>query len=147
MTIVKLKGDRYLFEGARSPVPKSSGKQIMTYLLDRDQEQREEQYQAIEDIYLEGITDGANGRLPSQSEIIYLQGYCEGMRQGRADKGYEITVSASQLQSELFAMEEQEYPLLCGQCAHLINGRCGIKSVVRNSNQYACDRILVDTPF
>ncbi|MGL4618722.1 MAG: hypothetical protein ACRCZS_06635 [Chroococcidiopsis sp.] len=118
----------------------------MTYLLDRDQEQRERDYQAIEDIYLEGVTDGTNGRLPAMSEIIYLQGYCKGMEQSRADIGLQITVSASSLQSEMFEVET-EYPLLCGQCAHLINGRCGIKGASRNSSQYACEEVLVNTPF
>ena len=118
----------------------------MTYLLDRDQEQIEASYQAMEEVYLEGVTDGANGKLPAMSEIIYLQGYRQGMEQARADIGLKITVSVQQLQAEMFEVES-ECPLLCGQCAHLINGRCGIKSVTRNSNQYACDRILVDSPF
>jgi hypothetical protein len=119
----------------------------MTYLLDRDQEQRSEQYQAIEDIYLEGITDGANGKLPAMSEIIYLQGYCQGMTQARAEIGLKITVSAQQLQSELFAMENKEYPLLCGQCQYLNNRTCTIKGIKRDQSNFACDRVVIDSPF
>ena len=52
----------------------------MTYLLDRDQEQRVEAYEAIEAIYLEGIGDAADGRLPAMAEVIYIQGYVQGMR-------------------------------------------------------------------
>ncbi len=52
----------------------------MTYLLDRDQEQQRIQDEAVEEIYLSGIGDGFDGRLPAMSEIIYLQGYCVGMQ-------------------------------------------------------------------
>lgn len=122
----------------RSSVPKSSGKQIMTYLLDRDQAQRLEQDEAIEEIYLSGITDAADGRLPAMAEIIYLQGFCEGMRQFR------MQVRLAPLP---IATETQEFPLLCGQCTYLNNGKCAIKSVVRNSSNYACERVVVDCPF
>jgi len=44
----------------------------MTYCTDRDQEQRLESYETIEAIYLEGITDAADGRIPAIAEIIYL---------------------------------------------------------------------------
>ena len=118
----------------------------MTYLLDRDQENRLIQDQCIEEIYLDGITDGADGRLPAMSEIVYLQGYCKGMEQARADMGLKITVKAQQLQSEMFG-SQTEFPLLCGQCQYLNNGKCSIKDIDRNSSQYACDRVVVDSPF
>ncbi|MGL5926714.1 hypothetical protein [Chroococcidiopsis sp.] len=114
----------------------------MNISIDFDQEQRAASYEAIEEIYLEGISDGFAGRLPAMAEIIYLQGYCEGMRQGRAEIGINITVTPEQLSTELV-----DLPLLCGQCAHLINGKCRIKDIARNSDMYACDRVLVDSPF
>ena len=110
----------------------------MTYLLDRDQAQRQQQDEAIEAIYLEGVSDAADGRLPAMPDLIYLQGFCEGMRQLR------MQVRLAPIPA---ATEVQEYPLLCGQCTYLNNGRCKIKSVVRNSSNYACDRLKVDCPF
>ena len=110
----------------------------MTYCTDRDQEQRLEQYAAIEEIYLEGISDAADSRLPAMAEIIYLQGYAEGMRQLRMQV---------RLAPQPVATEVKEYPLLCGQCTYLNNGKCGIKSIARNSANYACDLISVDCPF
>lgn len=109
----------------------------MTYLLDRDQDQRLEQDAIIEQIYIEGVTDAANGRLPVMAEIIYLQGYCEGMKHLKVVELFPI---ASQ-------EEQTELPLLCGQCQHLNNGKCGIKGITRNGNQYACPSISVDCPF
>lgn len=106
----------------------------MTYCADRDQDQRLEQYAAIEEIYLSGISDAADGRFPQMSEICYLQGYVQGMRDYPR-----VEV--------LPALITEEYPLLCHQCAYLNNGLCGIKGITRNGNQYACDRISVDCPF
>lgn len=110
----------------------------MTYCADRDQEQRLEQYTVIEEIYLEGISDAADGRLPAMAEIIYLQGYAEGMRQLRM---------IVRLTPQPVATEVKEYPLLCGQCTYLNNGKCGIKSIARSSTNYACDRVVIDSPF
>lgn len=109
----------------------------MTYLLDLDQEQRLEQYAAIEEIYLESITDAADGRLPAMAEILYLQGYCQGMRDYPRR---EVTLP-------VINQEIKEYPLVCHQCQHLNNGICSLKSIPRKSNSYACDRISVDCPF
>ncbi|PSB28686.1 hypothetical protein [Chlorogloea sp. CCALA 695] len=131
-----LKGDRYLFEGQRSPVP-YSGKQIMTYCTDKDQDFRLEQYAAIEEIYLSGITDAADGRFPQMSELCYLQGYVQGMRD----------YPRREVLLPVINTEVQEYPLLCSQCSYLNNGKCEIKSIARNGNQYACDRIVIYSPF
>lgn len=109
----------------------------MTYCIDRDQDQRQEQYEAVEEIYLSGISDAADGRFPQMSEIIYLQGYCQGMRDYPRR---EVTLP-------VINQEIKEYPLVCHQCAYLNNGKCGIKGITRNSNSYACDRISVDCPF
>ena len=109
----------------------------MTYCTDRDQEQRLEQYEAIEEIYLSGISDAADGRFPQMAEIIYLQGYCQGMRD----------YPRREVVLPVINTESKEYPLVCGQCAYLNNGKCAIKGVARNSNSYACDRIKVDCPF
>ena len=119
----------------------------MSYCTEIDQEQRLASYQAIEDIYLEGVTDGADGHLPAMSEIVYLQGYCVGMEQGRKELKLKMQVSAKQVQSEMFAVEPKEYPLTCGQCQYLNDGICAIKATPRISANYACDRILVDSPF
>ena len=108
----------------------------MTYLLDLDQDQRTEQYAAIEEIYLSGISDAADGRLPVMAELTYLQGYCQGMRDYPRREVVLPVINT-----------EKEYPLLCHQCAYLNNGKCGIKGITRNGNQYACDRISVDCPF
>lgn len=109
----------------------------MTYCTDRDQDQRLEQYAAIEEIYLSGITDAVDGRFPQMSEVIYFQGYCQGMRD----------YPRREVQLPVINTETQEFPLLCHQCAYLNNGICGIKGITRNGNQYACDRISVDCPF
>jgi hypothetical protein len=109
----------------------------MTYCTDIDQEQRQEQYAAIEEIYLSGIGDAAAGLFPQQAELTYLQGYCQGMRDYPRR---EVTLP-------VINTESKEYPLLCGQCQHLNNGKCGIKSITRNGNQYACFSISVDSPF
>lgn len=110
----------------------------MTYCADRDQDQRLESYETIEEIYLSGIGDAADGRLPAMAEVIYLQGFCEGMRQFR------MQVRLAPLP---VATETQESPLLCGQCHYLNNGKCAIKGTARSSTNYACDRVVVDTPF
>jgi hypothetical protein len=107
----------------------------MTYCADRDQDQRLESYETIEEIYLSGITDAADGRLPARAKILYFQGYCQGMR------------DYPRVEVLLPVLTTVEYPLLCHQCAYLNNGICGIKEITRNGNQYACDRISVDCPF
>ena len=107
----------------------------MTYLLDLDQDQRLESYEAIEAIYLEGITDAADGRLPVMAEITYLQAYVQGMR------------DYPRVEVLLPVLTTVEYPLLCHQCAYLNNGICSLKSIPRKSNSYACDRVSVDCPF
>ena len=109
----------------------------MTHLLDRDQDQRLEQYAAIEKIYLSGITDVADGRFPQMSEICYLQGYVQGMR----------NYPRREVLLPVINTDECEFPLVCHQCQHLNNGICSIKSIPRNSNSYACDLISVDCPF
>lgn len=115
----------------------------MTHQLDRNQELRSSQ----DEVYMSGVADAANGCLPTMSEIVYLNGYCKGMEQIRAEVGLKITVSAAQLQSELFTYEDEEYPLLCNQCTYLIGKTCALKATTRNGNQYACDQILVDSHF
>lgn len=105
--------------------------------IDLDQAQRQQQDEAIEAIYLEGVTDAANGRLPVMAEISYLQGYIKGMKQPKVVTLFPITSQE----------EQSELPLVCGQCAYLNNGKCAIKEVTRNSNSYACDRLKVDCPF
>jgi hypothetical protein len=110
----------------------------MTYCTDRDQDQRLESYEAVEAIYLEGIGDAADGRLPAMAEIIYLQGFCEGMRQLRM----QVRLAPIPVATEI-----KEYPLLCGQCTYLNNSKCEIKSIERRSTNYACDRVVVDTSF
>ena len=109
----------------------------MTYCADRDQEQRLESYEAIEAIYLEGIGDAADGRMPAMAEVTYIQGYVQGMRDYPRRKVILPVINA----------ETQEFPLLCGQCHYLNNGKCGIKGIIRNGNQYACPSISVDCPF
>ena len=110
----------------------------MTYLLDRDQEQREEAYAASEAIHLEGIGDALNGCLPAMPNVAYLEGFCEGMRQLRMQV---------RLTPQPVATEIKEYPLLCGQCTYLNNGKCAIKGTARSSSNYACDCVVIDSPF
>ncbi len=109
----------------------------MTYGLNLDQEQRQEQYAAIEEIYLSGIGDAADGRFPQMSEICYLQGYCQGMRD----------YPRREVMLPVINTQASESPLLCAQCNFLSNGRCTIKGVTRNANNFACDRVVVDCPF
>jgi hypothetical protein len=109
----------------------------MTYLLDLDQDQRQEQYAAIEEIYLSGIGDAAAGLFPQQAEILYLQGFAQGMRDYPR---HEIVLP-------VINAESKEFPLLCHQCEHLNDGICAIKGTARNSSNFACDRIKVDCPF
>lgn len=118
----------------------------MTYCIDQDQENRLIQDACIEEIYLDGVADGCNGRLPIMADITYLQGYCKGMTETRAEIGLKITVSPEQLQSEMW-IAQSETPLLCGQCVHLNNRRCTIKDIVRDQSQYACPQVSVDCPF
>jgi hypothetical protein len=109
----------------------------MTYCTDLDQDQRLEQYEAIEAIYLKGITDAADGRLPAMAEVIYIQGYVQGMRD----------YPRREVMLPVINADAKEFPLLCHQCTYLNNGICSIKSIPRNGNSYACDRINVDCPF
>jgi hypothetical protein len=109
----------------------------MTYLLDRDQEQQRIQDEAIEEIYLSGITDAADGCFPQMSEVVYLQGYCQGMRD----------YPRREVKLPVINAQVSESPLLCGQCNFLSNGRCTIKGLTRNANNFACDRINIDCPF
>ena len=110
---------------------------MFAQFVDFEQEQRLAQDEAFEEIYLSGIGDAADGRFPAMAEITYLQGFCEGMKQ--------LKISNSAVVS--FQEEQVELPLVCGQCSYLNNGKCGIKSISRNSNQYACPSISVDCPF
>ncbi|WP_009630058.1 hypothetical protein [Synechocystis sp. PCC 7509] len=109
----------------------------MTYCTDLDQDQRLAQDQIIEEIYISGITDAADGRLPQMSEICYLQGFVQGMRDYPRREPVLPVINT----------ESKEFPLVCHQCAHLNNGICGIKGITRNSYAYACDRVVVDCPF
>lgn len=112
----------------------------MTYLLDRDQERIEEQYNTIEQLHLEGIGDALDGRLPQQAQVPYLEGYCEGMRLNAERLPRTVVLP-------VLTKEIKDYPLVCGQCAHLRQGVCAIKSVRRSADKYACDRVLVDSVF
>lgn len=109
----------------------------MNISIDFDQEQRLASYEAIEEIYLSGITDAADGRLPQMSEVIYIQGFVQGMRDYPRREPVLPVINT----------ESKEFPLLCHQCHYLNNGVCGIKGITRNGNQYACDRVSVDCPF
>jgi len=111
----------------------------MTYTaaLQQDQQRIEAQYETIEEIYLSGISDAADGRLPAMAEVIYIQGYVQGMRD----------YPRREVLLPVINQEIKEYPLVCHQCQHLNNGICSVKSIPRSSNSYACDRISVDCPF
>jgi hypothetical protein len=80
---------------------------IMIHFFDRDQDQRLQQDKKIEEIYLEGVEDGTDGRLPAMPDLNYLQGYCEGMRQLRM----QIRLAPLPEQTEF-----KEFSLLCTQC-------------------------------
>ncbi len=109
----------------------------MPHLLDRDQAQRLASYEAIEEIYLSGIGDDLDGRLPMMAEITYLQGYCVGMQQLKTTD-FRLTITP---------IEQTESPLVCGQCSFFYNDECTVKQTTRNSNQYACSSINIDCPF
>lgn len=109
----------------------------MSYCIDRDQDQRLEQDECIEEIYLSGISDAADGIFPQMAELVYLQGYAKGM------KDY----PRREVVLPVINRDEQNYPLVCGQCAYLANGICGVNGIAASSNKFACDRILVDSPF
>ncbi|MBA2748566.1 MAG: hypothetical protein H0U45_07445 [Tatlockia sp.] len=111
----------------------------MTYTaaLQQDQQRIEAQYEAIEAIYLSGIGDAADGRLPVMAEVPYIQGYVQGMRD----------YPRREVMLPVINQEIEKFPLVCHQCQHLNNGICSLKSIPRNSNSYACDRVVVDTPF
>ena len=113
----------------------------MTYSsIDADQEQRAASYQIMEDIYIEGISDAMNSLLPQMAEVTYLTGYAEGMRQFRKRVRTEILLP-------VINTEPKEFPLLCGQCQYLNNRTCTIKSIKRDQSNYACDRVVIDSPF
>jgi hypothetical protein len=107
---------------------------MFAYSTDFDQAQRLEQDEAIEEIYLSGIGDGFDGRLPMMAELIYLQGYAEGMKQ----------LKTTDFRLAYSPIEQTESPLVCGQCSFLNNDKCTIKQNNRNSNQYACNSINID---
>ena len=108
--------------------------------IDFDQEQRLAAYETLEQLRLEGIGDALDLRLPQQAQVPYLEGYCEGMRLN-ADRPAKTVV--------LPVLNEviKEYPLTCGQCAHLDNNFCKVKSVRRNPDKYACENVLIDVIF
>ena len=111
----------------------------MTYTaaLQQDQERIEAQYAVVEEIYIEGITDAADGRFPRMAELPYLQGFAQGM----------VDFPRREIVLPIIDTESKKYPLLCSQCYYLNNGICSLKSIPRNSNSYACYRIEVDCPF
>lgn len=105
-----------------------------------DQQAIEEQYDTLEQLHLSGIGDALDGRLPQQAQVPHLEEFCEGMRLSmeRAPKSINLPVINEEI---------KDYPLVCAQCAHLVDGFCGIKSVRRNPNRYACDQVLIDCIF
>ena len=105
-----------------------------------DQEQREQGYEIIEQLHLEGMSDAMDGRKPQQAQVAYLEGYVAGMK--LAAERTPRTVVLPVLNDEI-----TEYPLRCCQCAHLVDGFCKVKSVRRNPDKYACENILVDVVF
>lgn len=111
----------------------------MTYTaaLQQDQQRIEAQYAVVEEIYIEGIGDAADGRFPRMAELPYLQGFAQGMRDYPRR---EVTLP-------VINTEVQEFPLFCLQCSFLNDGICSLKSIPRNGNSYACDRISVNCPF
>lgn len=113
----------------------------MTYsTIDADQEQRLADYDTLEQLRLEGIGDALDLRLPQQAQVPYLEGYCEGMRLNTERPARTVVLP-------VINNEVKEYPLVCGQCTHLIDGICNIKKTRRNADRYACDRVLIDSPF
>ncbi len=113
----------------------------MTYVsIDFDQQQRLEQDEIAEEIYISGIGDAMNAVFPQMAELTYLQGYAEGMREFRKRVRHEVMLP-------VINTSPKEYPLLCGQCQYLKNRVCTIKSIVRDQSNYACDRVVIDSPF
>ncbi|MGL4618336.1 MAG: hypothetical protein ACRCZS_04665 [Chroococcidiopsis sp.] len=53
----------------------------MPYALELEQISRQAEDDAVEAFYNDGVTDGFTGIKPQCAEIVYLQGYCQGMRQ------------------------------------------------------------------
>lgn len=53
----------------------------MTYALELEQISRQAEDDAVEALYLEGVGDALDNIKPKCAEIVYLQGYCQGMRQ------------------------------------------------------------------
>lgn len=68
----------------------------MPYALELEQAAREAQDQAIEAFFLDGVHDGFEGIKPQCAEIVYLQGYCQGMRNFSA----QMQLSAAMLEYE-----------------------------------------------
>lgn len=113
----------------------------MTYsTIDADQEQRAASYEIIEEIYISGIGDAMDALMPQMAEMAYLQGYAEGMRQFRQKVRTEILLP-------VINTSPKEFPLLCGQCQFLDGRTCTIKSITRDQSNYACDRVVIDSPF
>ncbi|MGL4620534.1 MAG: hypothetical protein ACRCZS_15960 [Chroococcidiopsis sp.] len=52
----------------------------MPYALELEQISRQAEDDAVEAFYNDGVTDGFEGIKPQCAEIVYLQGYCQGMR-------------------------------------------------------------------
>lgn len=108
--------------------------------IDFDQEQRLTDYETLEQLRLEGIGDALDLRLPQQAQVPYLEGYCEGMRLNAQRPTRTVVLP-------VLKNEVKEYPLVCGQCSHLVEGVCKLKGIRRNAERYACDRVLIDSPF
>ena len=100
--------------------------------IDFDQNQRLADYETLEQLRLEGIGDALNLRLPQQARVPYLEGYCEGMQLSAARPARTVVLP-------VLTQEIKEYPLVCGQCTHLVDGVCKIKSTRRSADRYACD--------
>lgn len=105
----------------------------MAYLLDRDQDQRLEQGQIREDLYLSGLTDAADLLPPTSYDSAYRDGYDAGTNN---EYGL-ITLDAYPV----------EVPLTCGQCDYFKFGECSLTGLVRSHNSYACPQAEIYTPF
>ena len=108
--------------------------------IDFDQEQRLADYETLEQLRLEGIGDALDLRLPQQAIVPYLEGYCEGMRLNTERPARTVVLP-------VVNDAIKEYPLVCGQCAHLVDGVCKVKKTRRSEDRYACDRVCVDVIF
>lgn len=110
---------------------------MISQSLYADQERIEQQYKVVEDIFLSGITDAAEGVFPQSAELPYLQGFAQGMRDYPRRK----------VVLPIIDSDSKEYPLFCAQCSHFSKDKCGIKGVERRSTSYACDQVLIDCVF